>query len=140
MYIMRNIVKQLVSKGATMLMLSIVACAKLPGTTPKQYEITRFRRKNIHSQPCVVGHIDQPFDEESWRVQYTIIAADAVTTYPDDTGNYYRVFRPGLHTIRFGYIGLLLVSVTNIQMHTGDSIRLDVHMQQDTAKLRAYRP
>lgn len=115
-------------------LITAASCIKLPSSS-SQYDITWLRRKDLHSQPCVTGHIDQPFARDG-RVQYTIIASDKLATYPDTSGHYCRVFLPGTHIIIFAFIGLSIVKVKPLDLHLGDSVRLDVHMRQDSVALR----
>lgn len=116
------------------LLVTAAACITLPALPP-QYEVTRLYRKNLRSQPCIVGRIDQPFARDG-RVQYIAIFTDGIISYPDTAGNYCLVFHSGVHTVRFGTVGLKLVSVKNLRLRTGDSIRLNVHMRQDSVSLR----
>lgn len=115
-------------------LITATACIKLPASS-SQYEITRLRRKDPHSRPCVAGHIDQPFARDG-RVQYTIIASNKIATYPDTSGHYCRIFLPSTHAIRFAFIGLSIVDIESLKLHLGDSICLNVHMRQDSVALR----
>lgn len=114
-------------------LITAAACIKLPASS-SQYDVTRLRRKDLHSQPCVAGHIDLPFARDG-RVQYTIVASDKLATYPDTSGHYCRIFLPGTHEIRFAYIGLFIVKVEPLKLYLGDSVRLNVHMRQEDTKL-----
>jgi hypothetical protein len=132
---MQNRLKQHVLGCVTLLMV-ITACIK-PPTASSQYEITRFKRKNPHDKPCLAGRIDQPFERDG-RAQYIGVFVDTTISYPDTAGNFYVVSNPGTHTLRFGTVGLRLISIKYLRLHTGDSIRFNVHMQQDTTNLREH--
>jgi hypothetical protein len=112
-------------------LLSVTACVKIPAFS---YKTTRFHRKNLHNQPCIAGRIAIPLKRDG-RVQYISIFLDKQIFYPDMSGYYSINSQPGVHTIRFGTIGFRLVSVKDLHLRAGDSIRLDVHLQQDTSHL-----
>jgi len=116
-----------------LLLIVANACVKLP-TDISQYEINRLPRKNLRNQPCIVGRIDHPLKRDG-RVQYIGIFLDKQIFYPDMSGYYAINSQPGVHTIKFGTIGFRLVSVKNLHLRPGDSMRLDVHMQQDASHL-----
>lgn len=136
--IMKQVIKQSSLRWITLWFLVVTSCTKplSIGNTSASYELTRFRSKTKQANPCVFGMINR-HDPLAGKggIEYVVIKSDDRQTSPDATGKYCRTFQPGKHTISFTQIGYLYIMVKDIHLRTGDSIRLDVHLQGDTTSL-----
>ena len=123
------------SQQTVILSRSIAASQPSP-ISPPEYELTRFRRKDIAKEAIVAGHIDQLYDKRLFEIEWVGVWVDRksapqdATTHTNSGGYYVLELSPGPHEILAGAIGMLPYMV-KLQLVRGDSIRLNFHLRTD---------
>lgn len=94
-------------------------------------------RRVSEQEPILLCHADQlQEDRPSSSKQYAMIYIDQeYKAFTDENGNYVLSISPGRHTISYGAIDCLKSTPITIQVHSGDSIQINIGLLYDLRPL-----
>lgn len=102
-----------------------------------EYQTKKFERKQRNAPPIIFGSIDQKEpDGRTYPVKLAKILVNGNSTDSEPTGYYSRVLTPGEHNLSVAWPGLRTVAIKGLSLQKGDSVRIDFHLQADTAQFR----
>jgi hypothetical protein len=128
-------IRPLAFTSLTILSIAFIGCTRSITVPPHTtYNLKILHRSNLASQPCITGHLFHP-TIKGIGVPYLLAISNNNTSYTNDAGDYKLFLQPGTTSVKFAAIGLLSIKFDNLRLRAGDSIRLDVHMRQDTSRL-----